>query len=89
MDNMHTQTALVTGTTSGLGFETAAQLADRDYSRIIVTGRNEARVADAASRLTSRTGKDVFETLVLDLDDMASVETAATDLVKGGGTIDT
>ncbi|MDX2344280.1 MAG: SDR family NAD(P)-dependent oxidoreductase [Acidimicrobiia bacterium] len=89
MDDMHTQTALVTGTTSGLGFETAAQLADRDYSRIIVTGRHEARVADAASRLTSRTGKDVFETLVLDLDDMASVETAATDLAKRGGTIDT
>jgi NAD(P)-dependent dehydrogenase (short-subunit alcohol dehydrogenase family) len=87
MDN--SKTALVTGTTSGLGFETAAQLADKNYSRIIITGRNEARTEDAASRLTSRTGKSVFETLVLDLDDMSSVETAATALKDRGGSIDT
>ncbi|MCP4303413.1 MAG: SDR family NAD(P)-dependent oxidoreductase [bacterium] len=87
MDN--SKTALVTGTTSGLGFETAAQLANRNYSRIIITGRNEPRIADAASRLTSRTGRAVFETLVLDLDDMASVDTAATELASRGGSIDT
>ncbi len=87
MDN--SKTALVTGTTSGLGFEAAAQLAEKNYSRIIITGRNEARIQDAASRLTSRTGKTVFETLVLDLDDMASVETAATALADRGGSIDT
>jgi NAD(P)-dependent dehydrogenase (short-subunit alcohol dehydrogenase family) len=87
MDN--SKTALVTGTTSGLGFEAAAQLADRDYSRIIITGRNETRITDAANRLTSRTGKTVFETLLLDLDDMVSVETAATELASRGGIIDT
>jgi NAD(P)-dependent dehydrogenase (short-subunit alcohol dehydrogenase family) len=87
MDN--SKTALITGTTSGLGFETAAQLADKNYSRIIITGRNGARIEDAASRLTSRTGKEVFETLVLDLDDMASVEAAAADLAGRGGSIDT
>lgn len=87
MDNF--KTALVTGTTSGLGFETAAQLADKNYSRIVITGRSEARIEDAASRLTDRTGKEVFETLILDLDDMASVETAAAELADRGGSIDT
>ncbi len=87
MDN--SKTALVTGTTSGLGFETAAQLADKNYSRIIITGRNEARTEDAASRLTSRTGKSVFEPLVLNLDDMVSVEAAASALTDRGGAIDT
>ena len=87
MDN--SKTALVTGTTSGLGFEAAAQLADRGYSRIIITGRNETRIADAATRLVNRTGKAVFETLVLDLDDNGSVESAASELANRGGSIDT
>ncbi len=82
-----TRTALVTGTTSGLGFETAAQLAENGY-HVVVTGRNQIRTEEAVQRLVARTGRDVFEPLALDLDDLASVETAATDLADRAGKFD-
>ena len=87
MDN--NRSALVTGTTSGLGYETAAQLAKKGYSRIVVTGRNEARTAEAVAKLENRTGKRVFEALALDLDSLGSVDRAATELADRGGGFDT
>ena len=88
MDNPQSRTALVTGTTSGLGFETAAQLADQGYGRVIVTGRTPDKIDAAIARLVERTGKKVFEALVVDLDDQATVETAAVELVARGNQID-
>ena len=41
--------ALVTGATSGLGFETAAQLAQQGFDRVIATGRTREKAASAAS----------------------------------------
>ena len=43
--------ALVTGATSGLGYEAGAQLAERGYSRVIITGRTEAKANGAAGSL--------------------------------------
>ena len=83
-----TQTALVTGATSGLGYETAAQLAERGYGSVIVTGRSKSKARDARDRLMARTGRNVFESLELDLDEIASTEAAADALVERGGTID-
>lgn len=89
MTDEQTRTGLVTGATSGLGFESAAQLAEKGYSRVIATGRNEAKIADAIERLVTRTGRDVFEALVVDLDDLSSVETAAATLAERRVAIDT
>ena len=83
-----TQTALVTGATSGLGFETAAQLAEQGYGSVIVTGRSKARARDARDRLIARSQLKVFESLELDLDGMASAEAAADALIERGGTLD-
>ncbi len=83
-----TQTALVTGATSGLGFEAASQLAERGYGSVIVTGRTKAKARDARDRLMTRTGRNVFESLELDLDEIASAEAAAEALIERGGTID-
>lgn len=88
MDNPQSRTALVTGTTSGLGFEAAAQLADQGYERVIVTGRTPDKIDAAITRLVERTGKNVFESLVLNLDDQVTVEAAAAELVTRGNQID-
>jgi NAD(P)-dependent dehydrogenase (short-subunit alcohol dehydrogenase family) len=82
------RTALVTGATSGLGFEVAAQIAEQDGGQVIVTGRTKAKARDALDQLATRTARDVFEPLELDLDSMSSVEAAADALIERGGTID-
>jgi len=77
---MNTRSALVTGATSGLGFEAAAQLADVGWEKVTITGRDAARAKAAAVQLRERTGKDIFETLVVDLNIPASVRDAAVEL---------
>ncbi len=76
--------ALVTGATSGLGYETATQLAAAGHDPVVVTGRTEARAAEAATNLATATGRDVFVPLALDLGDPADVARAAEELVSHG-----
>jgi len=52
------QTALVTGATDGIGFETARQLLARGW-RVLVHGRHEARAGEAATRLATSGGTAV------------------------------
>ena len=82
------RTALVTGANSGLGFEASAQLGESDYDRVIITSRSDAKASSALERLVARTGKQVFETLVLDNDDLSTVEAAASSLAERRGKID-
>lgn len=82
------ESALVTGANSGLGLEAAAQLAEKGYQRVIITARTDEKAATARDELLARTGKDVFETLTLDNDDLVTVESAAAELAARGGTID-
>jgi NAD(P)-dependent dehydrogenase (short-subunit alcohol dehydrogenase family) len=81
-------TALVTGSTSGLGYEAAAQIAQLGRGQVIVTGRSKAKARDAHDSLTAQTGQSVFESLELDLDEIASVEAGAQALVERGGKLD-
>jgi NAD(P)-dependent dehydrogenase (short-subunit alcohol dehydrogenase family) len=81
--------AIVTGATSGLGFEAAAQLAERGYAKVTITGRTTARAEEARRALVAETGKDVFATLVLDLDSSASIESAAAEIVNRHDRVDT
>jgi NAD(P)-dependent dehydrogenase (short-subunit alcohol dehydrogenase family) len=82
------QTALVTGATSGLGFEAAAQLADSGVNRVMITGRSAEKAEAAGRALTERTGCSVFVPVVLDNDNLATVEAAAKTLVASGAVID-
>ena len=84
----NTNHALVTGATSGLGLEAAAQLAEAGWAKVTVTGRTEAKAKAASATLAQRTGKDVFSPLALDLNNPASVKTAAAELAANGDTID-
>ena len=80
--------ALVTGTTSGLGYAAARALAEEGWREIIVTGRSLARVQDTAAQLAAETKRQVFTPLELELDTPASVQAALAQLVKHGRPID-
>ena len=82
------RTALVTGASSGLGFEAAAQLAEAGYGRVIITARSKPKAARARSSLQARTAADVFETLIVNLDNRATIATAIADLGERGRHID-
>ena len=81
--------ALVTGTTSGLGYAAACLLATKGYRQVIVTGRRLAQVQKAGAQLAAETKKtQVFKPLELDLDSPSSVQSALDELVKRGQPID-
>ena len=84
-----TRTALVTGATSGLGYEAAIHLADDGYGRVIVTGRSSERAAVAARAMAARTGANVFEPMAMDLNSTKSVEAATAELARAGNQIST
>src|SRR5271170_378846 len=80
--------ALITGTTSGLGYAAARILAGEGWREIIVTGRSLNRAQEAAAQLAAETKTQVFTPLELDLDTPASVQSALAALVKRGRPID-
>ncbi len=80
--------ALVTGTTSGLGYAAASILAAQGCRQVIVTGRSLARVQETAAQLAAETKKQVFTPLELDLNTPASVQSALAALVKRDRPID-
>ena len=88
MSTTNHRTALVTGASSGLGKEAAAQFAGEGYGHVIITARTSAKAEQARTDLEASTNTSVFETLELDLDDHASVEAAARTLTERGTTID-
>ena len=79
MSDMTGKTCLVTGATSGIGFETALCLA-RSGARVIGVGRDSSRCADAAARIADAApGADVrYE--VADLSSLAEVRRLAARL---------
>ncbi len=80
--------ALVTGTTSGLGYSAAKQLVQDGWSHVIVTGRSQPRVDEAVNGLKIETVTQNITGIALDLDSFASVKKAVADLVKRGVPID-
>jgi NAD(P)-dependent dehydrogenase (short-subunit alcohol dehydrogenase family) len=80
--------ALVTGTTSGLGYAAARSLAGEGWREIIVTGRSLGRAQETAAQLAAETKTQVFTPLELDLDTPSSVQSALAELVKRGRPVD-
>lgn len=85
---MNHSIALVTGATSGLGYEAARILAAEGCREVIITGRSLARVRETADQLAAETKRPVFTPLELELDTPSSVQAALTGLVKSGRPID-
>ncbi len=80
--------ALVTGTTSGLGYAAASMLAAEGCRQVIVTGRSLARVQETAAQLAAETKTQVFTPLELELDAPTSVQSALAELVRLGRPVD-
>ncbi|HTL16893.1 MAG TPA: SDR family NAD(P)-dependent oxidoreductase [Patescibacteria group bacterium] len=80
--------ALITGTTSGVGYATANMLAITGYRQVIVTGRSLAGAQEAAARLAAETKTQVFTPLELDLNAPTSVQSALAEMVRLGLPID-
>ncbi|OQO11633.1 hypothetical protein B0A48_03360 [Cryoendolithus antarcticus] len=85
---MEHSTALVTGATSGVGYEAALILAEEGWREVIVTGRTLARTHETVTQLAAETGKKIFTPLELDLDSASSVQSALNEVVKGGRPVD-
>jgi NAD(P)-dependent dehydrogenase (short-subunit alcohol dehydrogenase family) len=71
--------ALVTGATSGLGYQTALELL-KHGADVILAARNPHKSARAADELADTAGRERPEVLDLDLADLGSVEKAAAQL---------
>ncbi|MGI9608579.1 MAG: SDR family NAD(P)-dependent oxidoreductase [Acidimicrobiales bacterium] len=88
MSDHSTNTALVTGANSGLGFEAAAQLAEMGYGRVTVACRSQEKADTAVRELVERTGANVFETLVVDVASIESSRKAASELASRSRSFD-
>lgn len=69
------KTVVVTGSTAGIGLESAAQIAETG-ARLVLVGRNPTKLATAAARV-SAAGADSVETVVGDFESLTSVRAAA------------
>ncbi|HYM85856.1 MAG TPA: SDR family oxidoreductase [Pseudoxanthomonas sp.] len=79
------KTALVTGATRGIGFETVRQLAQAGVHTLLA-GRDRAKAVEAALKLQAE-GLSV-EAIVLDVTDAASIVSAAGEVAKKFGHLD-
>ncbi len=63
-----TQTVIVTGGNTGLGFEAARALAESDQAwHVVIACRNPAKAAEAVQTIAKRTAKGRVEAMSLDL----------------------
>jgi NAD(P)-dependent dehydrogenase (short-subunit alcohol dehydrogenase family) len=81
MTEQQNKTILITGANTGLGKDVARQLALRDdFDRIYLGCRNPVKAQTAKSDLEKATGRAIFEIVILDLADLASVQRAVAAL---------
>lgn len=78
--------ALVTGSNRGLGYMLARGLSEAG-AKVILHGRSEQKVADAAQKLAAETGNEVF-TAVFDVTDPAATERGVAEIIEKYGVVD-
>lgn len=81
------RTVLITGPTSGLGRATAEAFAQAG-ARVILVGRNAARLQRVRGELIEITGEDRYPIVVADMSDLASVRAAVTEISRSESKLD-
>ena len=81
------KTILITGSTDGIGLETAKMLVSAGH-RVLLHGRNPAKLADVEKALSALPDGGPVESHVADLSDMADVAALATAVADGHATLD-
>ncbi len=75
------KTFLVTGANTGIGYETAKAFGKLG-AKVIVAARDPQKGADALARLKDETKSNRFSLQIIDLADLSSIRSAATDLAS-------
>ncbi|WP_328615088.1 SDR family NAD(P)-dependent oxidoreductase [Amycolatopsis sp. NBC_00355] len=71
------KTVLITGANAGIGKDVARQLALRpEVARIYLACRNRDRASEAKAELEAKTGRNIFEIVLMDVADPGSVRAA-------------
>jgi NAD(P)-dependent dehydrogenase (short-subunit alcohol dehydrogenase family) len=75
MSALAEKTVLITGANAGIGKEIARQLAlfRPDFGRIYLACRNAERANEAKAQLEAETGRRIFDVVLMDVADLASV----------------
>jgi NAD(P)-dependent dehydrogenase (short-subunit alcohol dehydrogenase family) len=79
-DRMEDKVVLITGANAGIGKETAVDLAAMGAT-VVMTSRDPRRGAEALADVRTRSGSTDVELLALDLADLASVRSCATEVL--------
>jgi NAD(P)-dependent dehydrogenase (short-subunit alcohol dehydrogenase family) len=83
MSEQRAKSALITSASTGLGKDLARQLAQRqDFDWIYLGCRNPAKAERAMSELQQVTGRSIFEIVLIDLSDTASVRAAVPAITR-------
>jgi NAD(P)-dependent dehydrogenase (short-subunit alcohol dehydrogenase family) len=86
-DSMRGKVCLITGATSGIGAETAKQLAQRG-AIVIVVGRSENKCVSTVAQIKRRTGNATVEYLLADLSSQQSIRGLAEQFKSKYGQLD-
>ncbi|MEM8778015.1 MAG: SDR family oxidoreductase [Cyanobacteria bacterium P01_G01_bin.49] len=82
MERLNNKTAVITGGTTGIGFATARQFI-QEGARVIITGRNEARLTEALEKLGDRA-----IAVKADVRSLKELDTLATKVKETFGSLD-
>ena len=85
MKRLENKVALITGSTSGMGRDTAYLFA-KEGAKVIVTGRDESRAKAVVERIKADGGEAVY--IIADMSDLSSIDVIFDGAMKDYGRID-